>query len=202
MPTSTSKTFLFVVLLATHFANAQPVERVMEVPKSAADCMGAIKLVDGIGPLKNIVGAGFYYEIENKYGEYPFLMTREFNPCWFKFSTDTDGELEMMIKSVNPEDNYNFALYLSPGPWFCKTFPSEHISVPMRANCSYSDQGLGQTGINPTGTDSLATAESASAFCLPLKVTRGEAYYLVVDSETRPQSGYTIEIRVKETANE
>ncbi|MES2629319.1 MAG: hypothetical protein V4616_10175 [Bacteroidota bacterium] len=181
---------------------AQPAERVMELPKAAADCMGAIKITDEIGPIKSSAAHGLQFEVQNQGGQYPFLHTREYNPAWFRFNADADGELELTISSVNAGDNYDFALYASEGPWFCRSFPFELIGNPARANCSTADMGTGITGINATGSDSLITFDAADAFCNSLRVQKGDAFYLLVDSSTRPQAGYTIKIRVKEDAHE
>lgn len=191
---------LFCSLAVGVSLKAQPADYVMEIPKTAADCNGAIKIVDGIGPLKNLVGYGNYQEVSNNSQEYPFLMPHEFNPCWFRFNAEEDGLLDIIIKSVNPSENYNFALYNSPGPWFCKSFSSEFISTPVRASCSAGDQG--KTGISTEGQDTLANIDISNPFCSSLKVTKGEAFYLLVDSDFRPQGGYTIEIKVRQAPNE
>ncbi len=190
---------LVLMLLLAITTAAQP-NHVIEVPKSAADCQGAIKLGEEIGPIRNIQGFGFFQEIENNSRQYPFLWDHERNPCWFKYHAEDDGQLEIIIKSVNPGDNYNFALYSSPGQWFCNNFPFEFIQQPARANCSSADIGIGITGISAEGTDSLAADDAGNAFCKLLNVTKGEAFFLIVDSATRPQSGYTVTVRIKPNA--
>ncbi len=195
-------TVLFWLLFTAIGGYGQPAERVMLVPKSAADCMGAIKIVDQIGPIKNAIGIGSFVDLSNRYGDYPFLMPHEFNPIWFKFSVEEEGQLEVVIKSINTADDYNFALYLSPGPWFCNTFQNEQMASPVRANRSNADSGTGLTGINSEGQEEQAPIDANSAFCKSLLVNRGDSFYLYVDSETRPQNGYTVEIKVKAKVSE
>lgn len=180
---------------------AQDVVKVMEVPEAAADCMGAIRIVDFIGPIKNVIGRGKVTEIYNSNGQYGFLLTREYNPTWFKFNAYASGLLSLEIKAVKPTDDYNFALYQSPGPWFCKSFFSEFIDEPVRANASDSDVN-GTCGISDDGVDEIVEFTGDNSFCSPLKVTKGEEFYLLIDSATKPQSGYTINIKIRETVNE
>lgn len=187
-----SLAFLLAPLLPSQ---AQPADRVMDIPKASADCMGAIKITDKIGPVRNVIGFGFIQEIENISGMVPFMMAKEYNPGWFRFSAEEDGDMYLTITSVNVTDDYNFALYQSPGAWFCQNFKFEYFPNPVRANASNADGAIGKTGLSSEGTEENTEYTSANAFSKPMKVKRGESYYLFVDSQARPQAGYTIEIK-------
>ena len=181
---------------------SQPAEKVIPIPKTAADCSGAIKIVDEYGPVINTVGFGTMAEASDRYELIPFLHKGEYHPVWFRFTAESSGELELIIKSVNPQDDYNFLLYSSPGPWFCNVFKNELVNEPLRANRSSADQGIGLTGVNKAGTEERAAIDAPSAFCKSLSVNRGDAFYLFVDSEIREQSGFKVILSIKSSSGQ
>lgn len=186
-----------LLILCCGISAAQSEKKILLLPATAADCTGAVNLTDSIGPVRSSGGSGKFPEMKNNYGEFPFLMEYEFNPGWYRFTAEDNGLLTLQIRSENAADDYNFALYASPGPWFCNTFVAEQRHNPVRANLSGADAENGITGIAASGTAELADGSSTDPFCKPFRISAGETVYLYIDSRTRPQAGYSVYIRVE-----
>jgi hypothetical protein len=172
----------------------------LQAPEASADCMGAIRFQDTIGPIKGMAGRGKITEIYNSNGEVGHLHLKEMNSVWLRFEVREDAELTMKIKSVNPIDNFNFALYESPGPWFCQSFANEFSREPIRANMSDKDQG--ETGLSADSPETLVDFYGSDAFSSKLAVKKGTEYYLLIDSPIKWQEGFWVFLSLMNVAAE
>ncbi|TXC75634.1 hypothetical protein [Luteibaculum oceani] len=186
---------LFTLLLGFNgFAQSDnPLDDIYELEARTADCLGAIKLGDKLGPVVGNNKIGFKYEIKKQEHRNPYIFAWEHNVVWFRFTPEKDGELELLISPIEPSENFDFILYVTDGRWFCNDF-HEYVDSPIRSNLSTNP---GTTGISSLGQEEFVTEDKSNAYSSPVQVKAGYTYYLVIDSPDGKNSGFSIEKRVK-----
>ena len=172
---------------------AQESEKVFHIQKRSCDCRGALPVSDKIGPLVANYGFGFSLEILQK-DETPYVIDHETNTVWYKYRSKKSGSLVLDIIPINPSEDFNFMLYISPGPWFCENFKDEYSLYPARSNLSATS---GNTGLNTSATEEVVSYNQATPYSMALPINAGDEVYLVVDTETKISAGHKVEFRVE-----
>ena len=151
------KTLLFTLLFLTTLIRAQ------------ADCVDALGVCGnssinyeprGIGSINEPVGG---------------CLSGENNSVWYRFTIATSGTLTFDIIPVDPNADYDWAVY---GP----NSNCANFGAPIRCNAA-TVVGVGaNTGLNMTSTILSAAGGSTTPYCRYLDVLAGETYYLYIDN--------------------
>jgi len=115
------------------------------------------------------------------------LDNGEVNSVWYTFTVSASGTLEFQLNPLNPNDDYDFALYNLTGD-SCNSI-SSGTNVPV--SCNYSADP-GPTGLI-TGGSGSQNGSSDSNQNAPLSVQAGEVYSLIISNFTASQSGYSLD---------
>lgn len=185
--------FLLSLVISSSAQEPDPLAKIYNLEPRTADCLGAIPLIDKLGPVigNNKIGAN--YEIKKQSEPNPYIFEWEHNVVWYKFEAEKTGMLHLLIAPVDPAENFDFILYEADGHWFCADF-HEYVHNPISSNISETP---GATGLADLGTETYVTKEGVNKFSKPIKVEKGKTYYLVVDSPAGPNSGHSIEKEIK-----
>ena len=115
------------------------------------------------------------------------------NPSWYKFKARKDGELQFRLKPDNGVEDLDWAL------WGGDQLPPEacpdkvlEMGKLLACNAALGKGPGGSTGMEPKGKASQIKS-GGSPFCAPLPVKQGEVFYLLVDGNAKPTSGFNIE---------
>ncbi len=115
---------------------------------------------------------------------------REKYPTWYKFTIEENGLLLFDIIPTNPQDNYNFMLFKATDN-FCADFNKGAVKA-LRANFGPSQkENYGYTG--------LSYESGGRSYEAPVKVRKGEVYYLALNNEYSYGSGHTIAFSILNT---
>jgi len=110
------------------------------------------------------------------------LTPNEHEASWYYFTFDKPGEFNLILTPLDPDDNYNFAVW-GPNPTCPLTVP------PIR--CSYSNN-TGATGIN-TGSTDLSEGVPGDGWVKFINVFAGETYMILIDNYSESGSGFTFD---------
>lgn len=157
-------------------------------PLPEQDCMGAIRLCG----THAMIGQSYNgYGITNM--ELPSsicLETGENNSVWITFVVDSPGRLCFQIIPKSAVDDYDFALFDLTGH-ACADIATEVAPV---VRCNYAI-GQGET----TGVDTFGTRTTTNACCdqilLPLQVTTGQQFALLINNFTTGGNGFTLDFK-------
>lgn len=138
---------------------------------------------------QSYIGAGNEQELLNGNGVSVSncLQNAENNSVWYIFTVTTGGMLEFSITPAS-QDDYDFALFNITGG-SCNDIGSDPA---LEVRCSYSLSNGLPTGIRAGGSG-VTGGPSSNPFLLPLSVSAGETYALVVDNFSQPTGGYTLD---------
>ena len=170
-----------------------PLDDIYTLEPRTADCLGAVKLPEKLGPVigNNKIGAKIeFYKQEQRV---PYLFAWEHNVVWYRFEAERSGMLHLLIIPEDPAENFDFVVYHAEGPWFCSTL-SEVVDSPIRSNISETP---GATGLGDLGSQELVPEQDSNPFSAPVAVTEGETYYIAIDSPDGKNSGHSIEREIK-----
>lgn len=191
------KVFIVLILLLARFfqvSGQQPVQ----IGSIASDCIGAIEITDTvIGPVFSPPGYGDKLEISgNALGD-PMYIEREHNTVWYKFTVPYDAIFTFDLVPVRPDDDFDFMLFKYDGPNFCQEILDKQ-EIPVRSNISRKNiEVRGMTGLREGEINDYVPSGPGSSYSRPLKVKKGEVYYLLVDNPFRENKGHTIYLHYK-----
>lgn len=115
------------------------------------------------------------------------LGNGETNSAWYTFTVSLGGTLEFQLNPINPNDDYDFALYNLTND-SCSGIAAG-FSNPV--SCNYSADA-GSTGISAGGNGN-SNGSSDPNQNGALNVAVGERYALMVSNFTASQTGYSLE---------
>jgi hypothetical protein len=122
-----------------------------------------------------------------------FAFEKEHYTAWYKLVIDTDGDLSFDIIPEKPDDDYDFMLFQAGKNVFCDSLEKNKLK-PLRANISRDKTELsGKTGLSFKAKNELIKEGVNDAYSIPVKVSKGEIYYLVLDNVYENGGGHTIE---------
>ncbi len=186
-------TLFFCGLLLSVQAFAQPETKPVQLGKTASDCLGALMLNDTVvGPVYSPEGFGNKIEISGYELGDPYFIEREHNTVWYRFIVPYDAIFTFDLIPKIKEDDFDFLLFQYDGPNFCRDIAAG-TKIPVRTNISRKNvKTEGRTGLEVGAVDDYVPSGPGSPFSRPLKVKKGEMYYLLVDNPFKENEGHTI----------
>lgn len=115
------------------------------------------------------------------------LGNGEVNSVWYTFTANAGGELLFQLNPLNPNDDYDFALFNLTND-SCSGIAAG-LNQPV--SCNYS-AAAGATGLS-TGGSGNDNGSSGSNQNAPVSVQQGETYALLVSNFTASQNGYSLD---------
>ncbi len=111
-------------------------------------------------------------------------LHKEHNVAWLTFIVPSDTVLTFDIIPSNSAHNLNFLLFKDSTGNFCGNIIST-CPVPLRFNIANAlTNQSNATGISFTAEHNAGIQDSNTRYCKPLKVKKGERYYILVDDIT------------------
>lgn len=151
-----------------------------------------------IGPTLPPLGFGTANELNQKKQGSKFIFDAEHNTSWYKLIIGFSGELCFNIIPLDKQDDYDFVLFKS-GPYFCDSLDKYKIT-PVRACISRNDTFIkGMTGLSVSGKVELIREGRGDSYVKPLRVHKGEEYYLILDNVYQGGKGHSIYFYFGET---
>jgi outer membrane protein OmpA-like peptidoglycan-associated protein len=197
---------LFLGFVSAGFSQAgKPVQ----LGKNASDCLGALMLNDTVvGPVYSPKGWGNKLEISGYELGDPYFIEKEHNTVWYKFIVPYDAIFTFDLIPNIKTDDFDFLIFQYDGPNFCKDI-ERGTKIPIRTNISRKNIDVnGKTGLAEGSINEYVPSGPGSSYSKPLKVKKGEMYYLLVDNPFKENEGHTIYLHfrkldpVKKTAPE
>ncbi len=111
-------------------------------------------------------------------------FTQQQNIAWLTFVVPADTQLTFDLVPSGSADNLDFLLFKDADGSFCRELNSAKAR-PLRFNLSTPQPGKGSgTGLSAGALHDSELHGSYNACCKPVKVKKGERFYLVVDDVT------------------
>lgn len=155
-----------------------------EKARGQQDCFDAINVCSSTY-VQNTSYSGTGFEDEVPSGT-SCLGNEEVNSVWYTFTATSSGSLEFQLNPLNPNDDYDFALYDLTND-SC-TGISAGLNLPL--SCNYS-AGAGSTGLSSVGIGNN-NGSSDSNQNQPINVQAGQVYALLICNFTASQNGYEL----------
>lgn len=157
------------------------------------DCTGAIMIPDTIFRVDQAVrGFGNKLEIKENPSEDLKWFEREHHSTWYKFRVPVECNLTFDIIPHDLADDIDFLLFEGAVPGICDKIATKQVS-PVRSNISRNDPSLGsRCGLSKEAAEDFVRSGVGASYSRSVDVTAGQLFYLVVDHQERPRSGYTI----------
>lgn len=186
---------LFTLSVLTAFTQAG---KPIQLGKNASDCLGALMLNDTVvGPVYSPKGWGNKLEIRGYELGDPYFIEKEHNTVWYKFIVPYDAIFTFDLIPNIKTDDFDFLIFQYDGPNFCKDIENG-TRIPIRTNISRKNIEVdGKTGLSVGSIDEYVPSGPGSPYSKPLKVKKGELYYLLVDNPFKENEGHTIYLHFK-----
>ncbi|MBR1792423.1 MAG: OmpA family protein [Bacteroidales bacterium] len=112
------------------------------LPYNSNDCLFAVELKQDVvyGPTSAPSGAGRLMEVAASASN-PYVVEREHNSVWYKFSVPYNGELEIEIQQTNPADDYDFMIFKYTDNYFSNNLIQGKI-LPVASSLTAVDTTL------------------------------------------------------------
>lgn len=171
----------------------------VRLAKTNGDCLGAVLITDTImGPMVSPLGYGNELEIQGKAENDPKWFEREHNTIWFKFVPKRTQYLAIDITPESVEDDFDFLLFESSGPGFCKRVKNGEID-PIRTNISRNNAKVdSKTGLSLESDEEFVKAGPGNAYSKAVQVIKGQEYYLVLDNPNQANRGLSLYINLSD----
>lgn len=182
-----------ILLVALLGAGAQVVLAQHALTQANGDCTGAIFIADSVYTCRDAVrGFGNILEIKENPAEDKQWFEREHHTTWYKFRAPVKTKLSFDIIPMNIEDDIDFLVFEGAIPGICDKIQSRAVA-PIRTNISRNDKANGSIcGLRKDAPDAFVRSGVGSSFSSAIDVEEGQLFYIVVDYQDRPLSGYTI----------
>jgi flagellar motor protein MotB len=157
------------------------------------DCTGAIYITDSIYRTEQAVrGFGNKLEIKENPSEDLQWFEREHHTTWYKFRVPVKCNLTFDIQPMDLSDDIDFLLFEGAIPGICDKVASKQVT-PLRSNISRNDPSVNsQCGLSKTAENDYVRSGVGASYSRSIDVEEGQLFYLVIDHQDRPRSGYTI----------
>jgi flagellar motor protein MotB len=164
-----------------------------QLTQDNGDCHGAIPISDSIYVQEQAV-RGFGNKLEIKENPLADLQwfEREHHSTWYKFRVPVKCNLTFDITPKDINDDIDFLLFEGDVPGICDKIEAEQV-VPVRSNISRNDPAIdSRCGLSKDAPDDYVRSGVGASYSRAIDVEAGQLFYLVVDHQDRPRSGYTI----------
>ena len=157
------------------------------------DCVGSIAITDSIFHQPEAVrGFGNLLEIKENPIDDKQWFEREHHSTWYTFRAPVKTTLTFDIIPDDVEDDIDFLLFAGNIPGICEKIVDETV-MPIRSNISRNDPAIGsRCGLSKDAPDQYVRSGVGASFSKAVEVEQGDLFYLVIDYQDRPRSGYTI----------
>ena len=157
------------------------------------DCTGAIFITDTVYRTDQAVrGFGNKLEIKENPAEDHQWFEREHHTTWYKFRVPVKCNLTFDIIPNVKTDDIDFLVFEGNIPGICDKIATKQVK-PVRSNISRNDVALeSRCGLSKEATDLYVRSGVGASYSHSLETEAGQLFYLVIDHQDRPQSGYTI----------
>ena len=185
---------IFMNVTAAYSQAGKPIQ----LGKNASDCLGALMLNDTVvGPVYSPKGWGNKLEIRGYELGDPYFIEKEHNTVWYRFRVPYDATFTFDLIPNIKTDDFDFLIFQYDGPNFCKDIESG-TKIPIRTNISRKNIDVdGKTGLEEGSINEYVPSGPGSSYSKPLKVKKGEMYYLLVDNPFKENKGHTIYLHYK-----
>jgi len=189
---------LLLLLLGSAFVACSQAGKPVQLGKNASDCLGALMLNDTVvGPVYSPKGWGNKLEISGYELGDPYFIEKEHNTVWYKFIVPYDAIFTFDLIPNIKTDDFDFLIFQYDGPNFCKDI-ERGTKIPIRTNISRKNIDVnGRTGLAEGSINEYVPSGPGSSYSKPLKVKKGEMYYLLVDNPFKENEGHTIYLHFK-----
>ena len=120
---------------------------------------------------------------------------------WFYFVVPADTTLTFQIEPEKSADDFDFILFRADKGDFCQKEKAWQIE-PIRTNFAKpTDYNKGITGLSETGTEAMVGPGFNPSYSSPVRVKKGEWYYIAVGGSVRNKGGFTLNIPIMVTKN-
>ena len=166
-----------------------------EVPSPSSDCSTGVILCDKSSfTVPSVIGSGKKFESLDG-----TCLIKEESSAWYKFTCDKAGSLTFTLKSVNPGDDIDFALFALPNG-----LDDCNLKVPLRCMASGENQGSytswsrcsGATGLKSSSSDITEAPgcdEFDDNFVAALGMKAGVSYALLIQNYHNTGNGFSVE---------
>lgn len=137
-------------------------------------------------------GFGNKLEIKENSSDHKQWFEREHHTTWYKFRVPVKCNLTMDITPHNATDDIDFIIFEGAIPGICDKIANKQVA-PIRSNISRNDPALGsRCGLSKEATEDFVRSGVGSSYSRSIEVEAGQLFYLVVDHQNPPRSGYEI----------
>lgn len=189
--------FLLLSISTIGYSQNKPVQ----LGLGASDCNGALMINDTVvGPVFSPKGYGKKLEISGFELGDPIYIEREHNSVWYRFRAPYDAVFTFDLIPELAEDDFDFLLFQYDGPNFCADV-ADGTKIPIRTNISRKNIHVdGRTGLAEGSIDEYVPSGPGSSYSKPVRVKKGDIFYLLVDNPFKENDGHTIHLRFRQTS--
>ncbi len=189
--------YLLLLISVSGFSQNKPVQ----LGQGASDCMGALMINDTVvGPVFSPKGFGKKLEINGYELGDPYYIEREHNTVWYKFRAPYEAVFTFDLIPEVENDDFDFLLFQYDGPNFCRDV-ADGRKIPIRTNISRKNIHVdGRTGLSEGSIDEYVPSGPGSSYSKPVRVKKGDLFYLLVDNPFKENEGHTIHLKFRQTS--
>ena len=168
-------------------------QKPVQLTQDNGDCTGAIFITDTVHHTDQAVrGFGNKLEIKENPVEDHQWFEREHHTTWYKFRVPVKCNLTFDIIPDVKTDDIDFLVFEGAIPGICDKIITEQVK-PLRSNISRNDPALeSRCGLSKAATDEYVRSGVGASYSHSIETEAGQLFYLVIDHQDRPRSGYTI----------
>lgn len=159
-----------------------------------ADCkdMLSIETRRIVGPTNAPLGYGNILEFSGNDKESVHFIEKEHHTVWYTFETKTTADFKFELEPLDPENDYDFALYEYTDEGFCEGVKNKEI-LPIRSNFARNNPDIdSRTGLKTAAQQELVAAGINPAYSKPLPTKAGKKYVLLVDNVYKNGKGHIL----------
>jgi outer membrane protein OmpA-like peptidoglycan-associated protein len=117
--------------------------------------------------------------------------------AWFTFTASIDTDLTFDIAPTDVNDDIDFLLFKDESGNFASDLKA-HKARPVRSNIARCDKSLeGKTGLSSKGKHSYEALGKHNPYSTPLKVKKGERFFLAVDNYTHANGPFSLFLHLR-----
>jgi len=128
------------------------------------------------------VGAGEKVEVASGKKKDKYYFEKENNIVWVKFTAGKNGNMNLTLRPLSEQDDYDFLLFKVEGKNTISQIKSKKLK-PIRSNISRNNiENKGQTGLSVGVKETHIVSGVNNEFSKLILVEEGEEYYLALNN--------------------
>ncbi|MCP4438132.1 MAG: OmpA family protein [Aureispira sp.] len=187
------KKLLSMVVVASLGLNLQAQNDILDIV-GHADCkdMLTIETRRTVGPTTAPQNYGEVLEFSGNERESVHFIEEEHHTVWYTFEAKTSADFKFELEPLDPNNDYDFALYQYTDEGFCEAVKNKEI-LPVRSNFARNNAKIdSRTGLRSSAQEELVAAGINPAYSKPLPVKAGQKYVLLVDNVYKEGKGHIL----------